>query len=125
MLIRSCEERCDVPPTFTPSTQPRRAFARAGPAIGDIRSRLVRLVDGKGGATSGGEVIALLNRRLNNHDRGIALSEFMSIMDGTSEHWEGMCSHRTHAHAHTKSNICALEIHRRSSANAHVPTRAI
>lgn len=56
-----------------------------GPAIGDIRSRLIRLASEK--TREQRAIKTLLNYRLSTSDRKIAKEEMLSIVDGTHPIW--------------------------------------
>ncbi|KAJ5498878.1 LPPG:FO 2-phospho-L-lactate transferase CofD/UPF0052 [Penicillium expansum] len=57
-----------------------------GPGIGDVRSRLVRLIPDSPANPERSAVKALFNHRLPA-EAGIATNEWQSIVDGTSELW--------------------------------------
>ena len=58
-----------------------------GPSIGDVRSRLSRLVPDRW--RSGSAVLRLLEHRLTGESRGAARDEFLAVMQGTHPLWTG------------------------------------
>ncbi|KAL1875604.1 hypothetical protein Plec18167_005540 [Paecilomyces lecythidis] len=61
-----------------------------GPGIGDVRSRLVRLIPESPPNSERGAIKTLFNHRLNANDGVSAHDEWHSIVDGTSELWKGI-----------------------------------
>eukprot|EP00667_Euglena_gracilis_P004411 EG_transcript_4434 len=59
-----------------------------GPAIGDIRSRLIRLSHPR--SSEDESVIALLSHRLTGESRDAAKTECLRIVDGTHPMWSGI-----------------------------------
>ncbi|KAJ9203398.1 hypothetical protein DTO166G4_5594 [Paecilomyces variotii] len=59
-----------------------------GPGIGDVRSRLVRLIPESPPNSERGAIKTLFNHRLNANDSVLAHDEWHSIVDGTSELWK-------------------------------------
>ena len=75
-----------------------------GPAIGDVRSRLTRLVPKRW--KSGGGVARLLNHRLTGTSRQEAEAEFQSILDGSHGIWDDAVG----ANATEKSGLAITEV---------------
>jgi 2-phospho-L-lactate transferase CofD len=59
-----------------------------GPAVGDIRSRCLRLADSA--STEARAVKALLGHRLSAHDRSAAKTEWYNIVEGEHQLWQGI-----------------------------------
>jgi hypothetical protein len=59
-----------------------------GPAVGDIRSRCLRLADDQ--TDEARAVKALLGHRLSPHDPEAAKMEWYSIVEGDHELWDGL-----------------------------------
>lgn len=59
-----------------------------GPAVGDIRSRCLRLADSD--STEARAVKQLLGHRLSAHDRIAAKTEWYNIVEGDHQLWEGI-----------------------------------
>jgi hypothetical protein len=59
-----------------------------GPAVGDIRSRCLRLADS--GSTEARAVKALLGHRLSAHDQIAAKTEWYNIVEGDHQLWQGI-----------------------------------
>jgi hypothetical protein len=59
-----------------------------GPAVGDIRSRCLRLADS--GSTEARAVKALLGHRLSAHDGIAAKTEWYNIVEGDHQLWQGI-----------------------------------
>jgi 2-phospho-L-lactate transferase/gluconeogenesis factor (CofD/UPF0052 family) len=63
-----------------------------GPGIGDIRSRLVRLIPSHPYSVERSALSALFNHRLSSTSEEEAESEWQTIVAGTSEHWHAIPS---------------------------------
>ncbi|RMD42663.1 hypothetical protein DV735_g2440, partial [Chaetothyriales sp. CBS 134920] len=61
-----------------------------GPGIGDVRSRLVRLIPSLPPSAERDAISALFNRRLSEVSPTVAAAEWQDIVAGTSEHWRGI-----------------------------------
>ncbi|RMZ75998.1 hypothetical protein DV738_g5158, partial [Chaetothyriales sp. CBS 135597] len=63
-----------------------------GPGIGDVRSRLVRLIPSLPPSAEREAISSLFNRRLSDASPAVAAAEWQDIVAGTSEHWLGIPS---------------------------------
>lgn len=59
-----------------------------GPAVGDIRSRCLRLADSD--STEARAVKQLLGHRLSAHDKVAAKTEWYNIVEGEHQLWKGI-----------------------------------
>src|SRR5205809_5713953 len=61
-----------------------------GPGIGDVRSRLVRLIPSHPPSSERSAIAALFNHRLSSAYRSQAGDEWQAIVSGTSSLWEAI-----------------------------------
>ncbi|RMZ87172.1 hypothetical protein DV736_g5603, partial [Chaetothyriales sp. CBS 134916] len=84
-----------------------------GPGIGDIRSRLVRLIPSSPPSAERDAISSLFNRRLSDATPAVAAAEWQDIVAGTSEHWRGIPSAKKEL-IRSFFNFLNLEILKRS-----------
>ncbi|RMZ84698.1 hypothetical protein DV737_g967, partial [Chaetothyriales sp. CBS 132003] len=84
-----------------------------GPGIGDVRSRLVRLIPSCPPSAERDAISSLFNRRLSDTAPTAAAAEWQDIVEGTSEYWRGIPSAKKEL-IRSFFNFLNLEILKRS-----------
>ena len=112
-LSRDCSLSYIIPISDNGGSTSELIRVFGGPGIGDVRSRLVRLIPGQPHSKEREAIGTLMSSRLSGTDTSAARHGWSDIVDGTSELWRGIPSAKKEL-IRAFFNLVNLEILKRS-----------